>query len=251
MRSFVDAQDLMDSQSMRRRGRVPQRITWAQFKASRLPAVKAKIERCWELLVADDEARNLLTMRQRLGQSMDPGLVRLREEADKLIAERVRVLEDAGGAATATRQGQSTAWTPKTRPGSALLHRLGLDSAGLSSAFSLFSALLLQKDASDDEVLALLKDWCRLAPLQRRALWSIVFQLAYEQDRKIDSALGLVQQIPCSGFGLFLSEGGRCDPSEVEMQLVFFQLPEEELSGWLKDEARPWQLQLDLRVEKS
>lgn len=228
---------------------VPQRITWAQFKASRLPAVKAKIERRWELLVADDEARNLLTMRQRFGQSMDPGLVRLREEVDKLIADRVRVLEDAGGAAAATPQaarGQSTASTSKTRPGSALLHRLGLDTAGLSSAFSLFCALLLQKDAGDDEVLALLKDWCRLAPLQRRALWSIVFQVGYEQDRKIDSALGLVQQIPCSGFGRFLSEGGRCDPSEVEMQRVFFQLPEEELSGWLKDEVPPWQLQLDL-----
>eukprot|EP00435_Cladocopium_sp_Y103_P025886 s2344_g6.t1 len=102
-------------------------------------------------------------------------------QIDKLIADRVRVLEDAGGAAAATPQaarGQSTASTSKTRPGSALLHRLGLDTAGLSSAFSLFCALLLQKDAGDDEVLALLKDWCRLAPLQRRAwldraIWAI------------------------------------------------------------------------------
>jgi len=94
--------------------------------------------------------------------------------------------------------------------------------------------------------LAVLKEWCLLAPLQRWALWSIVSQMAHEQDRRIDSALGLVQKIPRSAFGRFLSENGRCDAAEIDTQRGFFYLPEEELRSLFKDEVMPWQLHLDL-----
>eukprot|EP00913_Durusdinium_trenchii_P034902 g32648.t1 len=115
---------VMESQGTRRRGGVPQRVTWSQFKASKSAAAKAEIEGRWELLIADGEAKNLLSMRQRLGPSTDPGLVHLREERtlckiwtsltkvpksihqeiDKMISERAELLEKGSTGSVATSQ---------------------------------------------------------------------------------------------------------------------------------------------------
>ncbi|CAK9088098.1 unnamed protein product [Durusdinium trenchii] len=101
----------MESQGTRRRGGVPQRVTWSQFKASKSAAAKAEIEGRWELLIADGEAKNLLSMRQRLGPSTDPGLVHLREEIDKMISERAELLEKGSTGSVATSQAAAFSFT--------------------------------------------------------------------------------------------------------------------------------------------
>ncbi|CAJ1400927.1 unnamed protein product [Effrenium voratum] len=225
------------------------RISWAQFKASKLPAAKAELERRWELLVADEEARDLLAMRQRLTHSTDPGLVQLRGEVDKMIGERAEVLEKGVLVGTGTEAGsQEDVPVKGSKRPSVLVRRLGLDTASLPSPFLVFLKLFLHgKDNTDEQVLATLKEWQVLSPLQRRALWSIVLHSAREQDRQIDSALGIAGAAKGGrnggGFSQFWEEhqaSGACGVSEVDVQRAFLHLPEEELSSVLLPEVLPW-----------
>ncbi|CAE7733315.1 TRIM11, partial [Symbiodinium necroappetens] len=85
------------------------RVSWAQFRASKLPQIKADLERQWEMLMADAEARDLLTMRYD-SASPHAALAQFREELDRMIVERTQTLErGAAASGPATRAPRSVA----------------------------------------------------------------------------------------------------------------------------------------------
>lgn len=216
------------------------RVSWAQFRASKLPQIKADLERQWEMLMADAEARDLLTMRYD-SASPHAALAQFREELDRMIVERTQTLERgaaaSGPATRAPRSSSSDVPSP-----SALLRRLGLDAARLPSVALVFLDLSLHhKVDSDEEVLSALKELCGLSPLRRKALRSIVIYMARQQDSQIDAALGMTSQpARASGFGKFLQGSSWCTSSEAQHQ--FWKLTDEELGALLSDEVLPWQL---------
>eukprot|EP00439_Symbiodinium_sp_Y106_P012362 s185_g1.t2 len=91
-----------------KRRQASRRVSWAQFRASKLPQIKADLERQWEMLMADAEARDLLTMRYD-SASPHAALVQFREELDRMIVERTQTLERGAAASEpATRAPRSS-----------------------------------------------------------------------------------------------------------------------------------------------
>ncbi|CAE7262942.1 unnamed protein product, partial [Symbiodinium pilosum] len=108
----------------RRQARVS-RVSWPQFKASKLPGIKADLERQWEMLVADPEARDLLAMRYDSTQSSDAALVQFREELDRMISERTDALERGAASGGRPRGGIARRSPCEVPPQPALVRRLG------------------------------------------------------------------------------------------------------------------------------
>ncbi|CAE7228257.1 TRIM11 [Symbiodinium sp. CCMP2592] len=106
-----------------KRRQAPRRVSWAQFRASKLPQIKADLERQWEMLMADAEARDLLTMRYD-SSSPHAALVQFREELDRMIVERTQTLE-RGAAASEPATHAPRSSRSDVPPPSALLRRLG------------------------------------------------------------------------------------------------------------------------------